>query len=388
MRQALRHGDARTGIVRKINVKVGQVVKKGQALATLDPTFTQADLLQLQQHLSSDVAQIAREEAELANRPYKGSPTDSYEATQVMLWEKRQAQYHSDLANFDGQIHSAEAQMLQAQSDMEKYTRRLKLAQDAENVYEPLLDKGYVSKLQLMQASDTRTEMSRLLADAQSQVNQFRETANALKAQRESYIQQWYSTTTSQLVADRNDRDQTIDGLKKAQKLQDLTSLDSPADAIVLQIGMLAPGSVASGGGATTAAPPSQQPLFTLGPLNAPMEAEIWINSQDNSFVRVGDPVNLKLDAYMFLRHGTVKGVVKSISEGSFTTDDNNQPVPPYFKIRVTIKKFALRDVPNDFRLIPGNTLVGDVMVGRRTILSYIVEGALRTGSEAMREPN
>jgi hemolysin D len=378
-----------TGIVRKINVKVGQVVKKGQALATLDPTFTQADLLQLQQHSSSDEAQIAREEAELEHRPYQFSTADRYQSIQGVLWEKRQAQYRSDLANFDGQIRSAESQMMQAQSDVEKYTNRLKLARDAENVYEPLLDKGYVSKLQLMQATDTRTEMGRLLADAQNQVNQFRETAAALKAQRDSYIQQWLSTTTTQLVADRNDLDTTVDSLKKAQKLQDLTSLDSPMDAIVLQIGMLAPGSVAPGGGTAAAAPTAQQPLFTLVPLDAPVEAEIWISAQDNSFIRVGDPVNIKLDAYMFLRHGTVKGVVKSISEGSFTVDDNNQPVmTPYFKVRVTITKLALRGVPKDFRLIPGNTLTGDVIVGRRTILSYIVEGALRTGSEAMREPN
>ena len=118
------------------------------------------------------------------------------------------------------------------------------------------------------------------------------------------------------------------------------------------------------------------------------MEAEIWINSQDNSFIRVGDPVTLKLDAYMFLRHGTVRGVVKSISQGSFTADDNNQPVPPYFKVRVAVKELHLRNVPQDFKLIPGNTLSGEVLVGRRTILSYLVEGALRTGSEAMREPN
>jgi hypothetical protein len=32
-------------------------------------------------------------------------------------------------------------------------------------------------------------------------------------------------------------------------------------------------------------------------------------------------------------------------------------------------------------------TLTGDVLVGRRTLLSYLIEGALRTGSEAMREP-
>jgi hypothetical protein len=53
----------------------------------------------------------------------------------------------------------------------------------------------------------------------------------------------------------------------------------------------------------------------------------------------------------------------------------------------VAIKDAHLRDVPKDFRLIPGMTLAGDIMVGRRTILSYLIEGSLRTGSEAMREP-
>ena len=49
-----------TGIVEQINVKAGDVVKKGQVLATLDPTFTHADLLQLQQKQASDEAAVAR----------------------------------------------------------------------------------------------------------------------------------------------------------------------------------------------------------------------------------------------------------------------------------------------------------------------------------------
>lgn len=377
-----------TGIVRKINVKVGEVVKKGQALATLDPTFTQADLVQLRLHLGSDEAQIAREEAELAGRPYLYSSADPQQAIQGGLWQKRQAQYRSDLANYDGQIHSAEAQIRQAQSDVEKYQRRLKLAADAENVYQPLLEKGYVSKLQVMQATDTRTEMSRLMADAEAQVSQFRESAAALKAQRDSYIHQWYTATSNQLVLDRNDRDTTRDSLDKAQKMQDLTSLDAPEDAVVLQIGMLSPGSVASGGGHASGASIAQQPLVTLVPLNAPLEAEIWISSQDDSFIRVGDPVALKLDAYTFTRHGTAKGVITTISEGSFTTDENNQATSPYFKARVAIKEVHLRNIPSDFRLLPGMTLVGDIMIGKRTIMSYIMGGVMKTGSEAMREPN
>jgi HlyD family secretion protein len=376
-----------SGIVKKINVKMGQIVKKGESLATLDPTFTAADLLQLKEHMSSDIAQIAREDAELAHRPYVFSKTDPYQVLQGAMWKQRADQYHAQIVNYDGQIHSAEAQMSQAQSDTEKYTGRLKLAAAAEGLYQPLLDKGYVSKIQLMQASDTRTEMSRLLADAQNQVAQYRETVTSLIGQKDAFIQQWWAATSTQLVADRNDLDTTRDSLDKAQKLQDLTSLDAPMDAIVLQIGMLSPGSVAAGGGSAVTPNLMQAPLFTLQPINAPMEAEIWIPSMDNSYVRVGDPVTLKLDAYMFIRHGTVSGTVKSISEGSFTTDNNGNTVLPYFKVRVAIKKIHLHDVAPDFRLVPGETLVGDVIIGRRTILSYLLDGVLRVGSEAMREP-
>src|ERR1700683_4597205 len=99
--------------VRSVDVKVGQTVKKGQALATLDPTFTQADLSQMQEHMASDSATVAREEAEIASRPYVFSETDKYQSTQGGIWLKRQAQYHADLANFDGQIHAAESQMSQ-----------------------------------------------------------------------------------------------------------------------------------------------------------------------------------------------------------------------------------------------------------------------------------
>ncbi len=91
--------------------------------------------------------------------------TNKYESVQGGIWLKRQAQYKSDLANFDGQIRSAEAQMPQAKSDAAKYSTRLKLAKEAQNVYEPLLDKGYVSKLQVLTSTDNTTEMSRLMAE-------------------------------------------------------------------------------------------------------------------------------------------------------------------------------------------------------------------------------
>jgi hemolysin D len=372
-----------TGIVRQVNVKAGDVVKKGQVLATLDPTFTHADLLQLQQKLASDEAAVARLEAELSGRPYAFSATDPVQSLHGGIWQKRQAEYRSNLADFDARIHSAEAQVAQSQSDSQEYAKRLKLADQVEKVYQPLLDKGYVSKLQLMQATDTRTEMGRLLAVAQNQVSSLRQTLASLKAQRESFIQKWNSDAGTELVTVRNDLDVTRQNLQKAQKLSDLSSLDSPADAVVLKVGKMSSGSVAGGGAQTS----GQEPLFTLVPLDAPLEADVTVAASDIGFIKIGDPVQLKLEAYRYMQHGTAKGAIKTISEGSFTTDANNVPVAPYFKVRVAIKEVHLRNVPADFRLIPGMTLAGDIMVGRRTILSYLVEGGLRTGSEAMREP-
>src|SRR5208283_3421692 len=116
------------GIVKELRVKVGDVVKKGQALATLDPTFTQADLDQLREHMESDVAQIAREKAELARRPYVYDKKNHYQALQGELWLQRQGEFKSTVENYEGQIKSTEAQLAQAQSDVEKYTIRLKIA--------------------------------------------------------------------------------------------------------------------------------------------------------------------------------------------------------------------------------------------------------------------
>jgi hemolysin D len=76
-----------TGIVREVRVKAGDVVKKGHVLATLDPTFTHADLLQLQQKLASDEAAVARLEAELAGRRYMYSSADSYQLLQGGIWQ-------------------------------------------------------------------------------------------------------------------------------------------------------------------------------------------------------------------------------------------------------------------------------------------------------------
>jgi multidrug efflux pump subunit AcrA (membrane-fusion protein) len=177
--------------------------------------------------------------------------------------------------------------------------------------------------------------------------------------------------------------------LTKAARLRDLVNLVSPEDAIVTRVPQLSVGGVAGGA----------QPLFGLVPLNATLQVAVQIEPQDIGFVKVGDPVNLKFDAYKYLEHGLGHGVVSTFSQDSFadgsgglaigsgngTTDSR---AGAHFDARVKITGVDLHELPDGApRLVPGMTVQADIVVGRRTILWYLLGGALRSGSEAMREP-
>lgn len=365
-------------IVRDIRVKVGDIVKKGQVLATLDPTFASADLTQLQQKMTSVSAQRARLEAEQAGKPYEPSDADPYQALQASIYSQRQMEYQSALNDFDARIRSTQADITRLRQDVELYSKRLGLAAEVEKMHDTLLKSGYGTKLNAVIAADSKAEIQRQLNQSQNQIAQSQHDLDALKAQRAGYIEKWHDDLVTQLVTVNNDYDQTKQLLAKAQKLHDLINLTAPEDAIVLKVADVSVGAVAEG----------TQPLFTLVPLRGPLEAEVEIDARDIGFVEPGDPVQIKLDAYNFMQHGTATGVIKTISEGSFTISGETQlPRSPYFKAVITLKDVKLHDVPGDFRLIPGMTVTADVMVGKRTIMSYIINGALRTGAEAMREP-
>ena len=82
------------------------------------------------------------------------------------------------------------------------------------------------------------------------------------------------------------------------------------------------------------------QPLFTLVPLGGRLEAEVKIEAKDIGFIQLGDPVEVKLDAYAFIQHGTAKGEIKTISEGSFT-DGDNQLMRPLISRRSYLQRRA-----------------------------------------------
>jgi len=371
-----------TSIIKSIDVREGDQVKAGQLLATLDPTFTEADVNQLRSQIGSLEAQVARDEAELGGKPLVFSNrTDpdfqNYATLQKALYDQRIAQYNAQVTSFDAKISSTQATIQKFEKDDERYKQRDDVLQKVETMRNTLAEHGTGSQLNLFISQDARLEVLRFMDFTHNSLLEAKNTLASNYADKNAFIQQWNATLSQDLVTTRGKLDDARSSLEKASKHQDLVRLSAKVPSVVLSIAKLSVGSVLKEG----------DPFLTLMPLNTPMEAEIKIASRDVGFARAGDRCILNVDAFNPSEHGTAEGAVLWVSDGAFTTNDDNQVVEAYYKARCSIERTNFIGVPPNFRLIPGMTLTGDVNVGKRSVAMYLLGGMLRGVSQSMREP-
>ena len=370
-------------IIKSIDVHEGDEVQEGQVLGTLDPTFAAADVKQLRLQVASLETQVARDEAQLSDRPLAppaaGADPEllSYATVQRAYYEQQIAQYKAQLSSFDAKITQAKATIAKYQVDESRYRERQDIAQKVEDMRATLAAHGTGSQLNLLNSEDQRLEIARTLDFDHNSFIEARSTLASLAADRDAFVQQWSTQLSQDMVTARNSLDAARAQLDKAAKHKDLVRLTAGESSVVLTIAQLSVGSVLKEG----------DTLFTLMPANAPIEAEIKIGSRDVGFVRPGDHCVVKVDAFNYMEHGVAEGVVQWISDNAFTTDEGGKTVEAFYKARCSVDASHFRNIPPKFRLIPGMTLQADVKVGTRSVAMYLLGGILRGFNESMREP-
>ena len=373
-------------IINRVLVSVGDVVKKGQILATCDPTFVHADLAALEEKVASLEAQKRRMETEESAQTFRPDASKPYDALQSSLSHQRSTEFEAGMMDFDQRIHGSEAQIAGFREAIADLTARLKIAKETEDMYTKMEAAGIATHLDLIGVQDKTLDTANQLAFQQNQLLMTQHLLESMREQRKVFIDKWHDDNLTKLVDVRDQYEAAVNELTKAKKTSDLVNLVAPADAVVLKIPELSTGGVAV----------DAEPLFSLMPVNTPIEVDAQIDAQDSGFVKVGDQATIKFETYKYLEHGTGEGVVKTISQDSFTQVDdqdsvtrstNGQVRTPYFDARITITALHLHDVPPNVRLVPGMTLEASILVGKRTILWYLFGGAIRSGADAMHEP-
>jgi hemolysin D len=380
-----------TAIVRAIEVHEGESVRAGQILARLDPTFAAADLEGLNSQVAAYSAQVGRLQAEMENRPFNYTGTDPHMALEAAIYLQRESEYNFKLENYRQKADSLSAMVARSQSDIAGYKDRLNTAMSLEKMRNELDRLGVGSKLNTLSAMDTRAEMQRYLDSSLQAGNGAQRDLAAQVAERNGYIQSWHADVAEKLAEAAGKLSDARESFNKAQLKRQLVELRAEQDGTVLSISKVSVGAVLSAG----------QQFISLVPANAPLEVEANLSANEDGYVSVGDTVAIKFDTFPYTRFGMAHGLVRIVSPDSFTAADEQRnptgfvPLSPqassqggtWYRSRISLDRIDLHDTPPGFRLIPGMPVTADVLVGKRTVMGYLLGRLMPLVHEGMREP-
>jgi hemolysin D len=368
-----------TSIIQSVDVRVGQVVKKGDTLATLDATFIQADENQLRLRLSSLETQTEGLGRELSGEVSNSKAAVSADGQlQANLASERKANYNAQQMKMSETAAKLRAALATNRHDQKLVASRLRSLKEMEAMQEKMVAQKFGAPIQLLEAQLRSKEVERELEVTTSREQEIKRELAAFEAEKIAFEKGWRQKTMEELLTVSRERDAVQEQLQKADKRSRLVTLVSPVDAVVLEIAKLSPGSIVK----------EAETFFTLVPLNVTLEAEVQIESADVGYVKLDHPVHLKIDAYPFQRHGTLDAKVRTISEDAFRRDTSGKSgVDSYYLTRITLDQVNLKNMLESARLLPGMTLSAEIVVGQRSVISYLAWPLTKGMNEAIREP-
>jgi adhesin transport system membrane fusion protein len=326
------------GILRVLTVREGQQVDAGQELAQLDPTRFEAQQNEGRAKHIALQGMIARLEAEVGGHA---------------LQFPASVQPHA--AVVQGETASYLARQRGLNEAVEINRRSMKLLERELAVAEGMSAKGLMSEVEVMRV---RRQVNDLNQQTQERVNRFRQDANAELMRARSELAQ-----LDEQIAGRDDV------LRR-------TSLTSPVRGLVKNIrantvgGVIAPGA----------------PVMEIVPLGERVLVEARIKPADIGFVKVGQPVEVKLSAYESTVNGSLHGRVQTLSPDVLGDTERaaTQDVS-YYRALVVADRHSLHSAGQTLDVLPGMTGSAEINVGERTVLSYLLRPVLKA-REAFRE--
>lgn len=368
-----------TSIVQTIDVRPGQVVRKGDRLATLDPTFAAADGSQLKSKLDSLNTQWASLDAELSGERMERPGAESADSKiQSRLSKERQSSYQSHIRRQTESIARLRSSLETARRDEEGQQARVKGLKEMEAMTDDLVSKKLAVKSRLLEVRDRLMEAERGAELARNRQIEIRRELSALEAEKAAYETGWRQKMLEEMLTVSRERDAVSDQLQKANLRQSRVVLTAPADAVVLEVAKLSTGSIVK----------EAEPFFTLVPISDTLEADVQIDSLDVGYIKIGAKANVKIDAYPFQKHGTLDGSLRTVSQDAFRRDAAAPAgMDAYYGGRITLGSTKLQDMPANAALLPGMTLTAEILVGKRSVLSYLLWPLTKAAKESLREP-
>jgi HlyD family type I secretion membrane fusion protein len=373
--KVINHPDG--GRIATLHVVEGQRVAAGAPLLSFDAEQVHARLAEFTARWQIRSIETARLSAEangddmVVEPELAGTRPDLVVEQQALLLSRRQA-HQSRVAALAQNVEQHKKDLQAAAAELDRLRASHALLKEQLEAVKGLADKGLYPRLRVVSLERQLSDLAGDIHKAQAG----REAAEAALAEagsrHDALEREQRASVLAELAAARTERDQLSEAHRRqAATLRDLV-VRAPVEGIVQDIAASPGQSVGS-----------NQPLMKLVPTGGGLVVEARVQNRDIGYVRIGQPVKVKVHAYDFLRHGMLAGQIEQIDADAVV--DPQTGALTYGVLVRTAGDELVRD-GLAVKVVPGMAVDVDLLVGERTILSYLTDRIFHLGEAAFRE--
>lgn len=364
------------GIVDEINVEEGKLVNAGDVLMRLSGTGFNEDLGQIEERQLYLTLQQERLKAFIDGKKPDftkfQSATDEQITNQKRMYQSMLDARESERNIVREQINQKQNTIKALQSRQATISENLGITQDLLDRKAQLETKGYVSKISFL---ETQQEANAMRGESQQIYAQVEEARSAVKEYKDrlaSLNTRFRDEAWKQLEAVENDIAENVKIQDKMKGRVDRLEVAAPARGLVKSLSVTTKGSVVTPG----------QTLMEIVPMDRPMVVDIRISPRHIGHLKLGQPVQVKVSSFDYSRYGAVAGSLEYISPSTFQNDAGER----YYKGRVTLSQNHVGNTPDKNVIMPGMTVMADIVTGDKTILQYLLKPIRNSIQTAMTE--
>ncbi|MBF0191189.1 MAG: HlyD family type I secretion periplasmic adaptor subunit [Magnetococcales bacterium] len=356
------------GIVTGIHAVNGQVVSKGALLVRLKNSVTDAEERQVEARLMGLKARAIRQEAFL-----KGTEPDFSEIParyadvvreQRALLDTQNQVRQKSLWVFETQIQQKRTEIELATQNLRNMEKSVAVNADLMALQENLGKKKLVSRLSQLESRRVYLESEGKGKTLLVQIKQNQGALEEVLAKKGVYEKELRNQANQELGTIQNEISQVKTLLERQMDRKHNLDVHAPIDGRVQDSRVWTLGSVFN----------PRDVLMEIVPLTDDLQLALNIAPKDMGYVRTGQEVSIRVTSYEFSRFGGVEGRLMSISPFTRMDPDGNVS---YQGIVKPARAFV-GDPAEGRAILPGMKADVDIISGRRSILSYILNPLTR----------
>jgi adhesin transport system membrane fusion protein len=361
------------GIVSEILVREGQSVQEGQVLMKLSNVQANTSVQQGQSRLQALLAQQARLDAEAEGRGAIVFPPGlerTVQDTERASFRERAERIHSEQAVLRQQIVQRQEEMVEAQSRAKNYAGELETTRKQSTLLEGLQRRGAASQLELLEAQSRSQRLESTFNDVVASIPRLRaaisETASRL-AESSAKFRADARVELSQVNAEIQRIQLTVSGDNDRLARTDVRA---PVSGYINRMQFNTIGGVAKPG----------ETLLEITPSEGPLAVEARVRPDDRASLRTGLPTRVMIGAYDYSVYGALTGRLTEVSSDTLVDEKGGR----YYRVVIETSQAQGRLAKEV--ILPGMTARADVVVGQRSVLTYLLSPLLKFSSQALRE--